>query len=212
MDERLKKKIESGRTYRSMAVMTTRAMDDGSYIVEGYATVFNEPYLLYKWSDYEVNEQISNRAFDECDMDDVIFQYDHVGRVFARSSNKTLELEVDEHGLKIRADLGGTEAGRQLYEEIKGGYTTKMSFGFMIEEDERVWTKNHETGKESCMRTITKISKLYDVSAVSLPANDATEISARNQIEGVISQIVEERNAQIKKERLKAECLALLNL
>ena len=61
----------------------------------------------------------------------VVMQYDHEGRVFARLSNGTLQLESDEHGLKVRADLSGTELGRNLYEEIKGGYTTKMSFASM---------------------------------------------------------------------------------
>ena len=68
-------------------------------------------------------------------MSDVIMQFDHQGRVFARKSNDTLQLEVDDHGLKVTADLGGTEIGRQLYEEIKGGYVTKMSFGFTVAKD-----------------------------------------------------------------------------
>ena len=145
-------------------------------------------------------------------MTDVIMQYDHEGRVFARNANGTLEVTPDEKGLYVRADLSGTEAGRELYDEIKGGYTTKMSFGFRVAEDVRENKEIHETGRIEVTRKITKISKLYDVSAVSIPANDATEISARNFGEGVIEEVKAERLKRAKVERLRAECAAMLSL
>ena len=92
--------------------------NDGEMVVEGYATTFNQPYTLYSWDDYEVREEIDEHAFDECDMSDVIMQYDHQGRVFARTRNNTLELNTDGNGLKVVANLGGTELGKQLYGEI----------------------------------------------------------------------------------------------
>lgn len=187
-------KIENGRTYRDMEV---RALaDNDGYIVEGYASTFNDPYLLYKEEGYEVYEQVDKDAFKNTDMSDVIMQYDHEGRVFARMSNNTLVVSPDEVGLHIRADLGGTEIGRQLYEEIKGGYTNKMSFGFKVRKDDRE-KEEQENGITKVLRTITDISKLYDVSAVSLPANPATSISSRADGEGVI--------AEAKEEILKAE-------
>ena len=156
---------------------------------------------------YEVWEQIDKDSFKDTDMTDVIMQYDHEGRVFARKSNGTLMVTPDEFGLHIRADLSGTEIGRQLYEEIKGGYTSKMSFGFTVKEDERSIEENKETGVTKVMRTITDISKLYDVSAVSLPANPATSISCRTDGEGVIAEVVEEiekaKEEKRKKERQK---------
>ena len=142
---------------------------------------------------YRVFEQVDPHAFDECDMSDVIMQYDHEGRVFARTKNGTLRLAPDENGLQVTAELGGTEIGRQLYAEIKGGYTDKMSFGFVVGEDKREVTRDHENHITTVMRTITKIKKLYDVSAVSLPANDATSISARKFTDGVIGEIKAER-------------------
>ena len=168
-------------------------------IVEGYATTFNQPYKLLEDRDIILNEQVDRNAFAETDMTDVIMQYDHQGRVFARTRNNTLSIEPDEHGLKIRANLGGTEIGRQLYEEIKGGYTDRMSFGFTVAADER--TRRDEEGRTTILRTITKIGKLFDVSAVSLPANDATEISARTIGDGLITEAIEEINAE--KERLR---------
>lgn len=209
--ELLNQKISNGREFRNIAPgsIQLRERDDNSRVVEGYATTFNEQYLLYDWRDYKVYEQIDARAFDNCDMTDVIFQYNHEGRVMARTRNKTLELKCDEHGLQIRADLSGTELGRQLYEEIQGGYTDRMSFGFTVAEDKREVVENHETNITTVIRTITKIGKLYDVSAVSIPANDATEISARSFTDGVIRELEQERLKKRAREQ-SIEALKLL--
>lgn len=206
-DKDIFKKLGEGRQYRDICIsnMELRADGDGdSKKVHGYATKFNTKYMLWGYSDYEVWEQIAPHAFDECDMSDVIMQYNHEGRVFARNSNGTLNLDIDGVGLAIDAELGGTTLGQQVYEEIAGGYTTKMSFGFSVGKDERVTEEDHETGKIVVTRTITKISKLYDVSAVSLPANDATSISARSYSEGVIAELIEEvEKRKTLKQKLK---------
>ena len=203
--------IRSDREYRRIDVtgLEVREEQDGKKIVEGYATTFGNEYRLWGDAYYEVRESIDAHAFDNTDMADVIMQYDHEGRVFARKSNGTLEVAPDEKGLHIRADLGGTELGRQLYEEIRGGYTNKMSFGFTVSKQER--TEEQVEAKTIVHRKITGIKKLYDVSAVSLPANDATEISARNFSEGVIAEIekeflaVQARKRKIQKIRLMME-------
>ena len=193
MSEKVMNKIKNGREYRQMVIEPVEGVTD--QIVEGYATTFNQPYTLYSFDDdrgtHAVREQVAPDAFKDADMSDVIMQYDHAGRVFARLSNGTLSLEEDEHGLKVRANLGGTEIGRQLFEEIQGGYTSKMSFGFTVAEDDIV------PDGTDYLRTIKRIGKLYDVSAVSLPANDFTEISARSHCDGAI--------AEIEAERLRAE-------
>lgn len=189
------------REYRLIEIGAIEAREEqnGEKIVEGYATTYNREYSLYDDGSYEVKEQIDRGAFDDADTKDTIMQYNHEGRVFARISNGTLQLSSDEHGLKIRANLGGTEIGRQLYEEIKGGYTTKMSFGFTVAKQER--TEEKDNGKIIIHRKITGIRKLYDVSAVSLPANDTTEISARNFSEGVIAEVEQERLAIAARQR-----------
>ena len=198
------------REYRRIDIrnIETRTADDGQMVVEGYATTFNQPYKLIEDRDIILNEQVDRNAFAETDLSDVIMQYDHQGRVFARTRNKTLEIEADEHGLKIRAYLGGTEIGRQLYEEIAGGYTDRMSFGFTVTGDTKARTE--EDGKITILRTITKIGKLYDVSAVSLPANDATEISARTIGDGLISEALEEIRAAEERARKIGEIRKLL--
>lgn len=197
MTEAIKKKIENGREYRSMLMEANT--DNDEYIVEGYATTFNQPYPLYHVDSKLVEEQIDRNAFDKTDMGDTILQYDHEGKVYARISNNTLELKTDEHGLFVRAYLGGTQSGRDLYEEIKGGYTNKMSFGFTVEKDDFTETEN------GYLRTIRSIGKLFDVSAVSLPANDFTEISARSHCDGAIAEIEAERLHAEEEARKLAE-------
>ena len=196
--------IKSDREYRDMTIevrtLENEEVPDERKIVTGYASTFNEPYTLYENDDWRFNEVVDARAFDNTDMSDVIMQYDHQGRVFARMSNDTLKVTPDERGLLIEADLGGTELGRQLFEEIRGGYTNKMSFGFTVDGDEMLDTKDVD-GKALTVRTITSVRKLYDVSAVSLPANDATSISVRNLTDGEIERI--------QAERLEAEKLEL---
>mgnify|MGYP003369219634 FL=1 len=199
LNDKQLRRLADGREYRAM---TMRALGDSdAMIVEGYATTFNQPYMLYDGGDYRVMEQIAPTAFAQCDMTDVIMQYDHEGRVFARNRNNTLALSIDATGLKMTADLGGTDIGRQLYQEIKGGYTDKMSFGFVVAEDQRTSTMDHNTGVETVLRTITKIKKLYDVSAVSIPANDMTSISARRFVDGVIDGIKAERLERANKRK-----------
>lgn len=139
--------------------------------VEGYAARFDSPTVLFELDGVEYKEQISRSAFESAKMDDCYLNYNHQGKVMARTRNKTLQVNVDDQGLYIRARLDGTEEGRKLYEEIRGGYIDKMSFAFSIAEesfdrDERMWT-------------VQRIKRLYDVSAVALPAYSDTSISAR---------------------------------
>ena len=198
MTEAMKKKIEQGREYRKM-LLEVKDTEDTDYTVTGYATTFDEPYTLYGIGDGKVvKEQVSRNAFDNTDRSDTIMQFDHEGVVFARLSNDTLKLTVDDHGLFVEAYLGGTSNGRNLYEEIKGGYINKMSFGFTVTDDELA------EADYGYLRTIKAIGKLYDVSAVSIPANDYTEISARNHIDGAIDEIETER-IRLEEERKALE-------
>ena len=190
------------REYRdiNLSAIETREAEDGGQFVEGYATTFNTPYVLYDDGEYRIEEQVEPGAFEGADMRDVIMQYNHEGRVFARIKNQTLELATDAHGLHIRARLDGTDIGRQLYQEIRGGYTDKMSFGFTVSQEKRERIRDNDHNKTVVKRTILKFRKIYDVSAVSIPANDTTEISARNLRDGLIEEIMEERHADEVRE------------
>lgn len=176
--------VRNDREYRAVQQPFETGSED--FIVEGYASTF-EPYVLWREGDTEVRERIDPHAFDNADMSDVIMQYDHEGRVFARTSNGTLDISVDDHGLKVRADLSKTESARQLYEEIRSGMITQMSFAFTIAED--------SYNKKERLRTVKSIRKLYDCSAVSIPANPGTSISARSYFDGVVEMERAERLA-----------------
>lgn len=204
ISEKLLRKLADGREFRDMEIRAKGDAGADEMIVEGYATTFEDPYLLWSEPGYQVFEKVAKDAFKGADMRDVIMQYDHEGRVFARMSNKTLGVKPDDHGLHVRADLSGTELGRQLYQEIKGGYTNKMSFAFTVAEDEREIVENKEKKETIITRTIKRIGKLFDVSAVSLPANPATAIAARTYGEGVIAEVKAERQrAAEEKEKIE---------
>lgn len=201
--------MKNDREYRNMMLsIETRADGDEpekeTMVVSGYASTFEEPYTLYEDRDIIMREVVDKDAFSTTDMSDVIMQYDHQGRVIARNSNNTLEVAPDEKGLFIKADLSGTELGRELYEEIRGGYTDKMSFGFTIDKTERTRT-DLDDGRIDVLIRILRVSKLYDVSAVSIPANDGTSISVstRSQIDGVIEEVRAERLERAKLELKK---------
>lgn len=202
--------VKSDREYRNMT-MAVREDAEERKIVTGYASTFDEPYKLYGGEGFELWEVVDRTAFDETDMSDVIMQYDHKGRVFARTRNNTLTVRPDEKGLYIEADLGGTELGRGLYEEIAGGYTDRMSFGFTVKEDRQDREKNDD-GIWIYTRHITSVGKLFDVSAVSIPANGATSITADavtrsigDLTDGVIERIQAERLEEERIEALRAE-------
>lgn len=220
--DKLMERVQSGEMqYRDLKLEVREIEDDSEKIVEGYASTYNEPYYLYRMKandgyTVEVREEVDRHAFDEANMDDVIMQYNHEGRVFARLSNGTLSLDKDdEKGLFISANLGGTEIGRQLYEEIKGGYTNKMSFGFTIDKaSELRQAEPDNDADEMWVYTIEKVGRLFDVSAVSLPQNDFTSISARAYGNGVISDAVTERlhlhEQKIEREKKIAELEKLI--
>lgn len=187
--------IVIGREYRSIQIENFAADDSEEYIVEGYATTFDDPYQMYEdWDGNPVYECVSSRALEGADVSDVIFQYDHSGLVMARNRNGSLAFLPDAHGLYIRASLKGTELGRQLHEAIKNGLIDRMSWAFTVDKDGWEWDEKTRTS------TITKIKKVYDVSAVSVPANEGTEIKARSYLDGVIEKEHQEL-VQRSKER-----------
>ena len=175
-----------------MNPVTENKRIDTQYYVEGYATTF-EPYVLYR--DYQGNdvyELIERSSLDNADMSNVIFQFDHEGMVYARTSNGSLIVEVDEHGLFVAADLGRTEAAKRLYDSIQAGMVTQMSWRYMVDEesydrDKKTWTTR-------------KVSKIYDVSAVSIPANDQTSIEARAK--SLMDEERVKKDNEKKRERL----------
>lgn len=184
------------REYRSMPLNIEKRADgeEKSYIVEGYATTFGDTYELYRDGRYIVKERVDKDAFANTDMSDVVFQFDHEGRVYARTKNGTVELNVDNIGLHQKTDLGRTSSSRAAFEDIEAGNYYQMSFAFTVTDDEYE-EEELDNGDIILTRTIKAIGKLYDVSAVSFPANPYTSISARTKelCDGEIAKIEAER-------------------
>lgn len=200
------------REYRAMPLLAPPATGEkraeGDYYVEGYATTYNQPYLLGEIDGVKYYEQIDARALDGADMSDVIMQYDHGGRVLARQSNGTLWVEPnDPHGIKVAADLSKSDAARAICEDIRAGLIEGMSWAFVVADDGDRFDRSTHT------RTIRKIRKVYDVSAVSIPANPETDITARSYCERRAAEARQEQAEKLaERERARAECLALLSL
>lgn len=182
--------------------------DEPSYKVRGYFTTFNEEYVLYERAKYwpAEYEQIDPRALDNCDMSDVIMQYDHVGPVLARQRNGSLVIGTDSHGAWCEADLSGCQQARDLFESIQNGLVVEMSFGFVIDSNEDgdgYTTFKDEDGDYHT--TITRIRRIYDVSAVGIPANPGTEIDEVRKRSYLAATIEADRKAAEEAEKAAEE-------
>lgn len=192
--------MNQNREYRMMELRVAPQEEEKNYMVEGYASTF-EPYVLFSEDGVDYKEQIEPTAFDDADLTDVVFRVDHEGRVYARTSAGTVELWTDDHGLGQRTDLGRTAAARELFADIEAGNYPKMSFAFIVAED--------DYDKKTHTRTIKKISKVFDVSPVSFPANPGTElsVSTRSYFDGVIeaerAERLEEERREQQKQRIR---------
>lgn len=186
--------VSNDREYRSFEMRVA----DGDMKVEGYAAIFDSPTVLYSYDGVDYKEEIARTAFERSEMQDVVMNYNHQGKPVARTKNGTLELNVDERGLYIRANLSGTEEGRRLYEEIKGGYIDKMSFAFTVSED--------SYDRDTHTRRVLAIHRLYDVAAVDIPAYDATSISARSYFSAEAEK-VKQAEARVQQKIRKTKLL-----
>ena len=165
--------------------------------VEGYAARFNSPTVLFEMDGNEYKEQIASDAFTDAKMEDVIFNYNHAGRVMARTRNKTLQLAADDSGLFIRARLDGTEEGRSLYSDIQNGYIDRMSFRFTIGQEAYDY--------QNRMWTVLRVKRLYDVSAVDIPAYDDTSIEARKDAALEADAQAQRHTAEVELARRRLE-------
>jgi HK97 family phage prohead protease len=195
--------INKNREYRAMSIPLAAASKEKRFesecYVEGYATTFM-PYLLYEWDGIKYYEKIDKDALNGADVSDVIMLYNHEGRVLARMRNGTLNIEADNKGLFVYADLSKSDEAKSIYNDITAGLIDRMSWAFSINED--------SYDQETRTRTIFRIKKVYDVSPVSIPANEDTEISARSFAQGRFvaeQQEMLKRRARILKLKIESE-------
>lgn len=200
--------IKADREYRTLELHTAEVLDsdEKSYIVDGYASTFNEVYELYRDGKYIVKEQVDRGAFKNTDLSDVVFLINHQGRVYARTRNGSIELNTDDHGLHQKTNLGLTSSSRSVYEDIDAGLYDRMSFAFSVTKDS--YTEEElDNGDIILTRTILEVGKVYDISVVDFPANPYTDISARTKelCDGEITKFEAERlHAQEIKEQRNA--------
>lgn len=171
---------------------------EGEYYVEGYASTF-KPYVLFHEDGIDYSEVIDRHAFDETDLSDVVFRVDHEGPVYARTSNGLVELSVDDKGLFSRTNLGMTEGAKEIWRNIEIGNYPKMSFAFTVEKD--------AYDKKTHTRTILKVRKLFDISAVAFPANPDTsiDVATRDYFHGVMEMERAERLREEEEQRKATE-------
>ena len=106
-----------------------------------------------------------------------------------------MQLSIDDHGLKIYAELIDTQSNRDIYKSIQAGLLDKMSFAIIVED------ANWDTVDGVDIRHIKKIAKLFDVSVVDVPAYEQTEVYARSK-EAVDKEQEAYHNLKLEKETL----------
>ncbi len=192
------------RTFGEFGAPTDEG-DRAAYRVQGYATTFDVPYEMGRLGDgTPYYECIRSTALDGADMSDVIFQLNHQGAPLARLRNGSLKLERDAHGLKVVATLDGSQEAREQYEAIANGLIDRMSWGFTVPND------GFEYDRATHTSYVNRVSKVYDVSCVSLPADEDTEISARSYLDGVIE--AELRESQLRDREMRERMARALEI
>lgn len=163
------------KEFRSIANLDYKE-DEEKLVLEGYALVFDsETFIGSEVKGYY--EVIDRNAIDASALKDVPLKYNHVDNTFilARTRNNSLQLNIDNKGLFIHAELlPNVQQHRDVYNMVKAGLLDKMSFAFSVEEH------TIEKGGKFPKRRILKIGKVFDVSIVDVPAYDATSIEARS--------------------------------
>jgi hypothetical protein len=145
--------------------------------VSGYPIITGSETILWSYDGIDYKEIIHPRALDKTDISDfsLLYNHSHDYMLVASVRNGSLKLFRDYRGLKMIAKVADTTAGRDFYYGIKTGLINKMSFAFSVDED--------EYNKEKHLRTIKSIKRLYDVSAVDLPAYPQTSIGVASKEE-----------------------------
>lgn len=179
--------------------------DRAAYRVRGYATTFDVPYEMGRLGDgTPYYECIRSTALDGADMSDVILLLNHEGAPLARLRNGSLELRRDAHGLEAIATLNGSQEAREQYEAVANGLIDRMSWAFTVADG------GFEYDSDTRTSYINRISKVYDVSIVSLPADEDTEISARSYLDGVIE--AELRESQLRDREMRERMARALEI
>ena len=178
------------KAVKEVRMLEVRALEDEEMVIEGYAVVFDSPATHSGYT-----EVIDRNAFNCCDMKDVCLRYNHEDNllILARTRNQSLQLTIDDKGLKIRAKLIDTTQNKDIYKMVQAGLLDKMSFAFTVDKEDYDYDTN--------TRTVLSIDKLYDVSVVDVPFYDSTEVYARSKEDYIKEK--KERDLKFEKEKMK---------
>lgn len=148
-----------------------RQSDDGKATIVGLAAIFET--LSENLGGFR--EQIMKGAFDDADMSDVRGLFNHDPNfVLGRTTSDTLELEITSKGLRFSIDLPDTNTIRDLVlEPIKRGDVDQASFGFVVAPGGASFDENEDG---VLIRSITKFQRIFDVSPVTFPAFQDTQV------------------------------------
>lgn len=151
----------------------TRADEEtGKRYISGYFAVFGDLYEILPG----MTEEVDPHAFDEALDDDIRCLADHDSRiVLGRNIAGTLMLKIDDKGLwgEVEINPNDTEA-MNVYARVQRGDVNQCSFAFDVIEQEERWSGN-------AVHWILKKVKLYEVSVVTFPAYEGTEVDARRK-------------------------------
>lgn len=178
-------------------------------VIEGYALKFSTKSNPLSSGDVRFIETISPEALKDADMSDVRALIDHnPSLVLARTTADTLHLEVDDVGLKFRATLADTTYARDLYKNIQAGNINQCSFAFELDDKGDSVRYNKETRMYE--RTLNSFKRIMDVSAVTYPAyNDTDVMPALRSIEEANKEVEQIKEHQKRKLQLELDLLKL---
>lgn len=198
-------------THEEIEKREAEEVNDEYYHIRGKAVTYNDTYNIYDDEMLSITERIDPHAFDEADLSDVVLNANHGDGNYAvaRTRNKTLTFDNGSDGLytdaKIRKDNPRTS---QFYKDVSEGLLDRMSFAFTIKDYKRTEEESPD-GKLYVRYLITKIDKVYDVSAVEFPAYNNTSISSTraNDLEKSFENLVKLEQKK-KIDSMRSELIA----
>lgn len=197
----MKRKMDKNKIEKRLANVEFKEAEDSKMVLEGYALVFGQETLIGD-EEHGFIESIDRNALANTNLKDVPMKYNHNDSflIIARTRNNSLQLMVDEIGLKVRAELIDTESNKDIYKMVKAGLLDKMSFAFTVS------SQDIDRSGDIPKRTITGIDRLYDVSVVDLPAYDQTSIAVSRSLALVDTEL---KAMDMEKTKKKVEALKL---
>lgn len=167
---------------RTAEIRASDLQEENKLILEGVPIVFDTPTIINdKFGSYK--EIIKSGALSDISFDDTTLLYNHdLSKVPLARSPKTMQLFVEDNGVKMIANLANTENAKEIYAAVKRGDLSGMSFAFKVPKGGDYFDPNTNT------RTINKIEKIYEVSILPFPAYPQTSVEARTAMQGTRSK------------------------